>query len=68
VGHTFVLTGPQQFVHQGALIRAIRDDGTTVELYDDHKAVTGPTVVATVRPDHPAVAALVAALREAVNA
>ncbi len=64
MGSTFVLTSNQQFVHQGALIRAIRDDGTTVELYDDHKAITGPGFVAALRFDHPTVAALVETLRK----
>jgi hypothetical protein len=58
---TFVLTGPQQFVHQGALVRAITVTGDTVTLLDDHKnAAAGH--IAELPADHPAVATLVTAL------
>lgn len=67
MAYTFVLTGPQQFVHQGALIRAIRVNSGTVYLYDDHKSPTGTTCVATVSTDHPAVAGLAATLTRKVT-
>lgn len=58
MGQTHVLTGPQQFVYQGTLIRVIRVDGATVRLYTD----LDTRVVAIIGVRHRAVAALVAAL------